>query len=518
MSVLILVILLIAAFFLRAFPRIVLPYGIASDSYFHLNLVKILINHKLRYPKRDERFLLNPLCTYPYLHHLLSAVFGSKGIYLTERFSSAFYDTCNTLIVYVMTSMLCEDLVLPWYCASIATGFYALHPILFKFGDEPRVYNGTSRVLAQTIYFAHCLGLYYYHSGFEIAGIILTLITGALLFNITKFGIQVILFFGIFFSILFPLYLPIVFTSFFLSVILSRGRTWGVLYIHIQHLIFLVKTNLYYRKFSPLTDLKKYLAFVKMELKFIFQFKLREFFNEFFQNQDPIHNLVIGYHSLLVIFTWPWFKEAPFFYIWMLAGICFFLLTKTPYLRFIGKAERYLEFALIPSFIICACWLVKLDLMILLIPYALFCLTGILVNGLGYIKRYRSEHQEFNEINRAFEKFNLEQKPGVIWTLNQHFHKPVFFTHFPILGYFAGTVNQHKSPKKEIDDMMKHYPYPDYDLFRILREYQVKYIITLKANFEKYLHSAQINQVDIEENLEKIGETQTLIFIRNKKI
>lgn len=512
-----LIFILILAFVLRSIPRIILPYGIASDSYFHLYLTKSIIQHRMHCPKKDERFLLNTLCTYPYLHHYFLALFGQKKILTGERYSSQFYDTINTLLVFVLTNLSTSEFFLLNSAGLIPAFIYAISPVFFRFGDEPRVYNGSSRVMAQTIYLLHIAGLLLLQSNSIWTGSIIILITAAMIFNTTKFGIQVLLLFGIFFSVLNYWYGILVVGGFLLSVIISVGRTYKVLEIHIQHLIFLFKSKLYYRKFSPKTDLKKFLSTMNRQVSFLVKFNFRAFLNDFFLNLDPIHNLIVGFHVILLSTLTFSTQKNPVLFYFILGSLFAFLLTKLPRFRFLGKAERYLEFALAPAIILVFNRDWNSPLMIaLLLLYIIFCICGIIIYELDFIKKYRGENDEFIKISEAFKLFNSTNTRGIVWTLNQHFHKPIFFTDFPILGYYAGTINKQKSTQKELDDMMQNYPYPSYDLMRIVEEYNIRYIITLKINLSNYLKLAQITDDFFEKHFEILNETDSLVFVKRK--
>jgi len=509
--------ILLLTFFLRAYPRIILPNAIASDTYFHLYLTKKIIANKLKYPKKDDRFLLNSECNYPFFYHWLLALFGEKKLYVSERHSSAIFDTINNLIVFFFSiSVFHNNQLNEFYCL-IPSLIYCFHPALIKSGDEPRVHNGSSRVLAQTLYLVHIYGLYLFISTNSMYALTFSIFAAAFIFFTTVFGIQVILFFQLILVFVIPYYPLVVLASFLLSLLITWGRSWSILKINFQHSAFLFKSKLYYQKLSLRTDLKIYIKAVLSFLNYLASLKILKLVHNFYFSTSHLHRLLFSFNTFLIIFYWSYFEKYTFLYIWILASIVLFLLTKIPILRFAGKAERYLEFGIVPSFIlISVCISENPKLIFMLIPFTLFGLIGVYKYNKEFIDNYTKENSEFVETKEIFEAFNAKNKAGIIWTLHPFLYRLMFYSKFPILGYFAGTINKKKSSEAELADIMGNYPYPSYDLFTVTNKYKVDYIITKKQYLNQYLETAKINYGELLTHFEVVEENASLIFLKKR--
>lgn len=514
MTIILLIALLLTTFFLRAYPRILLPNAITGDTYFHLYLIKSIALNKGVIPKQDKRFLLNSDCNYPFFYHWLMALFGSNLMYFAERYSSAFFDAVNCFFVFLLANLFFAQFHLSENHALAVALIYALHPILFKTGDEPRVHSGSSRVFVQTLFLAHMTGTYLYLYFDSISGICISVFTGALVFFTAAFGFQVMLFFAPLIAVFFPIYFLIVIAALLMSILITWGRSWRLITTKYHHLVYLYKSKMYYQQLALSTDVKQAVSSFLRLLKLFFTFRIVEFFRTLFLNESPVIRNILGFHALIILFNYHYFWDCKFLYVWMMASMCLFLITKLPGLRIIGKAERYLEYAICPALIVGVLFFSQFSYAIwLLVPYLLFCIIGIYVYNKEYIDNHKGENNDFVAIREMFRKFNDQHKEGIIWTMHPFLYKSMFFTKFPILGYYAGTINYDLAPKQEVHDMLGNYPYPSFDFFDVLNRYQVSYIITTKTYFSNYLQKAKIDENDLGKcNWSKIAESDLMII------
>ncbi|MBK9193312.1 MAG: hypothetical protein IPM77_18480 [Crocinitomicaceae bacterium] len=388
--------ILILTFIVRAYPRFILPHAIASDTFFHLYFAQLIRKNKGICPKTDTRFLLNGECNYPFFYHTLLAAFGNRGLFFAERYSSAFFDVLNNLLVFAIGYNYFLSAGIPVINSLFPVLIYSLLPVLIKTGDEPRVQNGSSRVLAQTLYLLHMYSLFMYMGNTELSYLIISAVSASFIFFTTVFGIQVLLFFGIIISIFYPWYLFIIISAFAMSLILTFGKTWNILKTNFMHSVFLFKSKLYYQKLSPKTDVVNYLRFIKKLIVLFFAGKIKSFLHEFYFNQTPIHFLVTSFHFFLVIFFFFEFEASGLLLIWLICSITLFFLTKIPHLRFIGKAERYFEFGFAPALILSVSLLYRFnDLWPFFTVYLIWCVTGILLYNQEYIKSQKINDVEF---------------------------------------------------------------------------------------------------------------------------
>lgn len=519
MTVIFLISILLLTFFLRAYPRIILPHSVTGDSYFHLYLIRLIIKNKRRSPREDKRYVLNSECNYPYFYHWLMALLGEKRMFFTERYSSSFFDTVNCFLMYLLAQCVFVQHDLSDNYALIVSLLYAVQPILFKTGDEPRIHNGSSRVFVQALFLAHMIGAYWYLNFHSLTGLSLSVISATFIFFTAAFGFQVLLFFTPVIAVFFPFYLFITVLSLLLSIVVTRGRSWELIAAKYSHLIYLYKSKMYYQRLSLWTDVKVFIKSCFGLAKLLFTFQIGSFFRKSYLNHSPIMRNLLGFHMFIILLNVEYYSRFKFLYVWMLTAFLLFLITKLPGLRIIGKAERYLEYAVYPSLILCVLFLSQFSFAVWLIfPYLVFCLIGIYVYNKEYIDGHKIENNDFEATKELFENFNSQNKEGIIWTLHPFLYKPMFFTKFPILGYYAGTINYEKVPKREIEDMLGNYPYPSFDFFKVLSRYEVSYIITAKSYLNHYLKKAGATEKELEEKgLTKIGETALIVIYSTRK-
>jgi hypothetical protein len=513
MIFILLILLLALTFIVRAYPRFVLPKAIASDTYFHLYLANLIRQNRGICPKRDSRFLLNGECNYPFFYHTILAMFGKKGLFFAERFSSAFFDVINNLILFTIGYYYYISVGVPEICALLPVLTYSVLPVLIKTGDEPRVQNGSSRVLAQTLYLLHMCGIFMYTLNPEIHFLILSVITASFIFFTTVFGIQVLLFFGIIISIFFPWYPLIIVSAFAVSLVSTLGRSWSILKTNFMHSVFLFKSKLYFQKLSPKTDVLNYLRFVKKLFILLFTGKFKSFLHELYFNQTPIHFLISSFHFFIVVFFFFEFEKNSMLLLWLICSIILFLLTKIPHIRFLGKAERYFEFGFAPALILSFSLLYQFNnLWPLYLIYLTWCITGIWFYNREFITNQKMNDTEFEETEKALKNFNDNYEQGTIWTVHPFLYKYMFFTKFPILGYFAGTINKKISSEAEIADMTGNYPYPSFHLKDVIETYQIKYIVTNPQYFKNYLTTGNIDLKLIPEMILEIENPSVVVY------
>ena len=69
----------LAAFAVRAVPRLTRPHALDSDSYFHLCCARAIRENRLRLPARLPGVVLGHEYTYPFLYHWLLAALPERA-------------------------------------------------------------------------------------------------------------------------------------------------------------------------------------------------------------------------------------------------------------------------------------------------------------------------------------------------------------------------------------------------------------------------------------------------------
>jgi hypothetical protein len=503
----VLTIIFVASFVLRAWPRYILPYGIASDTYFHLYYSKIIRRNNFRIPNTDSRFLLRQEVDYPFFYHWILAFFNDRLRWIAERFISPLFDACASLVVY----FICKQLKLDNSISFLVCFIFVVSPALFKNSDEPRVFSGSTRVLAQLLFFVFILGFLLIKNDNQI-GYLICLISGAVLFITTKFGIQTYVFFSLLMGIYdyhFWLFVP---ASFLMSVIISFGRSFRIFKLHFMHSRFLYRSKLFYQALHPKQDLVDFLKGIYQPFYFLFRGEFKLALDSVLNSKSIIIRNFVVFHAYFVLLL-PAFINDKFLFIWLLSAIIIFLLTKIPQLRFLGKPERYLEFSLPAALIGMALFLNEFSSVIVLF-YLLISLFFSVFYCLEFISSYRKINEDFKSDSIFLSDFYLNNKPGAVWTMHPFMYKPMYFGDFPILSYFAGTINSETQTTEEKQYIMGNYPYPDFNFFEILKRYKVDYLVTEKKYFFHYLNYAKIDYSEVLRYSSNISENDNYIAIK----
>lgn len=503
------IILFILCFIVRAWPRILLPHAIASDGFFHLYYSHLIRKNKFRVPAIDERFLLNKNVDYPYFYHWLMSFPGTNARLFLERFVSAICDSLSCIILYLITNYVLKNEEV----SLIVCILFIVAPSLFKNSDEPRVYHGSTRVFAQLLYFVFMFGWILSMNG-NFIGIVISIFSGSLIYITTKFGIQTLLFFGIIISVFYPFHFLLIIVAFVLSIVLTQARSLKTLKLHFLHSRFLFKSNLFFQAFNFKRDISELYYALIAPLKALGEMNISKLLKTLFSPESSILKNFIAFHPYLILVNYKLAVSNPAFYVWACAGVMVFLLTKIPKLRFLGKPERYLEFSLPPVLILFYIGFLSLFPTYLLVFYLLMSLIFSFYYSTEFIQHNKAFNNSFLSDKIFFEKFNSVAEKGIIWTLHPFMYKPMYFTNFPILGYFGGTIDSQKQTAEEKKDIIDNYPFPSKELFSVVAKYGISYLITEKKYFFQYLKYSDIPYSDVLSRSSMIMENENYIIVK----
>jgi len=473
----------------RYIVRYKMPYAITIDTYFHLAYAKWL-NKKNPGKNKFKEIILNHENTYPYLYHKLLSFFKNK-LLLIERISSPFLDALNSCLVIFLTLSLNSD-YLNLNTAFLAGLTYAFTPALFSLGWGPRAFNGTARILGQTIYLAQWILLINYVQSNEIYYLILALIFASLLFITSKFAVQAYLFLGIGVIIYDYRYIFFLITSFLLGIILTKGTSYMVLLGQVKHSKFykIINKKFRWEKANANTKLITYLRKFRYHFQNLFKKEIR--FNAFFSwffiyERFFIHSVVVNFPILFVLIFYFDFTSVTNFNLLLMAlvlnGIFLFFIINIPLFKFLGEAERYLEFIL-PFIVILAVIYVPTYILIIYVLMGIALLT-IVYND--YFTRNRFLEEQFKETNYLFEEVQKES-PSVIW--------PIGYSHWISLYQLVNSkwkiltfgVNLDKEliPLDEYKLIYENYIFPSIHYGKIINDYNVEYIVGSKEELNQY--------------------------------
>ena len=417
--------ILVLTFVMRVIPRVGLKYGFGGDTFFHLYMGEMIRMNNHKIPDKIPGVVLEHNYTYPYFYHWLLSFFQKEGRLAAEKMNGPFLDSVNTLIVYLFSqwAVLNFNITAPWYFSLLVALLFSLSPALLTVSGGPRAYSGSPRILGQTLYLLHITTYFYYSVTGNVVILCLSIICGSFILISSKFGVQVLLFFGIFFCLFYSsFYLLVVCISVIISGIFTRGRVFKVIEGHFRHseyyLIFLKSVGQAIGLKKDVMDLKIYLARFLGNIKNLFKGKVIVFAKWMLSERYFLHFTIIAFPQLVFLgFCYDKFDIdnvlIGFLFLWIGASVVWFVLTSIGYLRFLGEGERYLEFSLAGSTFLPVLYLTTNNLQEWLVFYGIYCLVIYLLNVFVFRERFFIQSKDYHEDDALFEKLNIMEK-GVI--------------------------------------------------------------------------------------------------------
>ena len=352
---------------LRLLPSLRSPQ-IGTDAGYHL-LVRRETRRQRRTPRRIAALALDERQTYPALFHLLLAALPLSWLRRIPALPSTVLDIFLALVAGYLAA---ETALLagadPQRAALIAAVLVACSPALLAPGIGPRAYEITPRPLGELLFAAGTAAAGMFHVTSQSAWAAASVLSFALALLGSKFTAQVIAFVLPIIAITVGDWrvIAIAAAAFPLALALSGGSYWWVLTGQIAHL------RLYGRRLqeehpalehrrqgelwrtvrravdSRLADgAANRDAAMAFDASPVVQFAFRHLT----QSLAPVialgsvagQSLITGSPSLVWL------------YAWLFAPIVPFLVTTRPRFLFLGEAERYLEYAVVPAAVVTAC-------------------------------------------------------------------------------------------------------------------------------------------------------------------
>ena len=500
--------------FFRAFPRILCPNAIASDTAFHLHMAEEIRKNNFRIPRTHSRFFFKNRFDYPYLYHFLLALFPSVYRDYAERFSSVFFDAVLFWLIYYFTLLMFPgtgDSI-----ASYACLIFTFHPALLKFGNGPRIHYGSPRILGQIFYALHIIFVWLFFEQESIFACFLSILCVSFIILSSKFSFQVLILLTPAISIIaYSNYFLIPIFGILLSFLVTRGDSYLIISGSLKHSVYYF-SNLQKNFIWPYHT--SILAYVKNISKYIHNIscETKKFIFYIYTNRNPINVLVFFYPELSV-FSFSFLclnNNIPDLQVSILVGavICLFL-TEAKQFMFLGDGERYVQYALpllLPSV---ANFFSHSPLIIFI-----FCLYGLCFYAIGLILFYKSAYSHFI---LSFENKNLfshinSLPTGNILTIGPYQWIALYYTkHTLIIGGL--NLDKSKLSREDFDLIYKNMPYPSEKLCSIISRFSVDYILTDKEHYNKYIKSFFNTEIDFLKHIEKKLETNQLLFFFIKK-
>ena len=467
---------LLVTFLSRWWPRLICPDACGDDTYYHFFRAESIRQHQFKLPKRHPRFVLHGHYKYPPGYHYLLALFSNKWREHFEPFSSAISDTL--LIAIFIWAAVQQLQPLGWINLDLfllSTSFSLSPALTAGMGTGPRAYQGTPRTVGELLASAMWISYWqYWHSGSWL-WMMIALFSAALLLNTSKFGGQVLLFSALVMAFILDSATLLIFPFFCAigAVILSKGNYYNILLNQVRHL------RLYATKIvntHPMLIARQRWKLPKTP-RDIYQFLMYE---------NPYGALITKFLVLLIaVFIIFWnhtisTPEGQFLSAWLISAFVIFLVVSTPKFLFIGAAERYLEYALIPAFLL-------LGTIFSDSQYLSFALWGLVIlHTLSYffqaaifIKRFHTPSATKERLE-LFDKLN-EQADGIVLSLMGTAPWEIVYRTKHMIC-FSESLSMTQT---EYDEFFKVYPIPNVNLQYYVEKYGVNLIPASKRVLEE---------------------------------
>jgi len=485
-----LTILVLIALLTRSLPRFICPGARGKDAYYHLLAAKRIRSNGMRIPTTLKEFVLPGIYDYPPLLHYLWALFPSRWHLTVERWSSAFIDAVHAIVVYVFSYYLFNlvpSLHDPSFVAFNSALIFIMSPALLTIGTGPRAYQGTPRTLGELLFsLTLCFSLIGYLNGTSIP-FFLAVLFGAFLCLTSKFAVQAMVFFYFIFALVtLQVYWIILLVSIFMAaLIISRGHYAKVAVGHIEHSRYYL--HAISKRFYLLTQRNSWNE-LKKATRTIFKNPFKAAKSLFFYHSWT--HLLVNHPLLFAIIYISITSSlavghpiAFFLLLWIAAGLVAFILTSMKPFLFLGEAERYLEYALLPQVLYLGISnnLNSTPYMVLGYFVALYLFFSV-----GFIYGYRNKEKmlpKFGELVDFMCGADTIHRVLPIYlndAVQMAYESEKAIAHFP-----ANFRKKFMPYEKFFDFYQKIYPFPNENLKKLMIEYDLDTLYYSSGDLER---------------------------------
>lgn len=398
-----------------------------SDAGYHLLLRREIRRNQMRMPYRIKALALDEQQTYPWFYHWLLAFIPQQWLEKISALPSAIIDTLYALLAFGLAAKLAplaHPGLEPATTGLLAGLLFGTSPALLAVGVGPRAYDITARPLGELLFSLSLVAAMFYLLNGSVWWAVVSVLSSAFLLLSSKFAAQVLVFCVPIIAFITTqwrllLLLP---AALLVALLLSRGRYWLLLKGQIVHLQ-LYRTRMQYdhpavigrNNWSKLWQASK----AVMASAFRDTGAIKELQSLIDKNTYLLfasrNMLWIGCVSLALLGVFPAWAEAGQSWeewLWALSvsPIFPFFLTSLKGWRFLGEAERYPEYGVLPVSVLASIgwWSVSRHLAIgLLLVY-----SGLTFFVLAYqlLRRRRAMNRSHaNKINQLVDY--LDQIP-----------------------------------------------------------------------------------------------------------
>lgn len=385
-------IVLVSVFVSRGIFRWLEPQNTDRDGYAHFTLISDIRDANHRIPRRPSGIVTEGSYRYPFLMHWLLSFLPQPSVHTLDRYFSPIMDL---LFAGMFVALIPAGLLSPAQTGLALLVFLATPEFM-----RPDLSHGIGISARKPGLLVTTLSLLSFSMWIETrSGVLLVgaILFGALIYLTSKFSLQAFVAASLALSIGGkPTALGVAVAAFMAAVVLSAGQYGYVLAGHVRHAVEYA-LELQYTHLPPVTtpdevfkDLQEAGSFVDVA-RII---HLTPWLNALVNN--PFVFAVAGTYGLLYTTGAPLPIPGGFHY-WIAGTFTAFALTSIPPFRFLGQAERYLEYGFLPSIVLVAHAWTVFGMIYLLGIVALVVAGAAVIAGyvwLFYLPRVRKSDDE----------------------------------------------------------------------------------------------------------------------------
>lgn len=327
----------------------------ASDTYIHLWTIK-----KCKYNKVGGHTAFNSIipgaCPYSSLLHWIYSFFPQERYVLVGYIGNILFDVIAVVLVYFLTWGILENTLKDSVdfgvsISFVAAAIYSCTPILLPI--TARLKSIGARTFGNLVFIAYLIGLWFYFQSHDYLYLFLFALLTFVALMSSQFAVQVIILLpvpvGVFYGEYLPLIIPPITLCFLYFVDIFGSR--AVLIDKVNFYIWYFKWQSKVQQISSRNLLKDLILF---PVYLIFK---RNKIEQVVLLDSTVIILLYSVPQFFALVYFAWLGNShpsgmtdivEFFKIVTLSGCVLFVLTSLKKLLFLGQAERYFEYTLIP--------------------------------------------------------------------------------------------------------------------------------------------------------------------------
>jgi len=484
-------------FLVRSLFRLLVG-GWGSDVYSHLYFVDEIRKNRHRIPLKLSKTLTSGFFSYPFLVHWILSFIRRDWVKGIEPFFGAITDTVHNSFLFLSCAIILSGTRNGLEVAFLASMIFCFYPMLIK--DKARTFALSPRVFGSMVFSVSTLLLFQFYWTGNYLFLVISIMIAPVIILSSKFAFQVMIFFFTILALFLKsawFLLPI-FVGVLLAFVLTKNLYFRVLKAHIRFLIFWKReiVNRYPIILEHMSLSKMLVALRKLK------YQPRECLRIIYAN--PVVNAV-AHNPFLVMWVLLFFVgqnydyQFPGFTFWILSGLLIFSAFSFKFLAFLGEAERYLEYIVLPLSILSAIAMVNFGLFFFGL---IFFTSGLLIilieyrSSLHIARRfgYRKFEEVIDYLNTVVDVKNILVIPT--------FYTPqvAYSTHHKVVIFSDNLGSTEENEKEFLLVFPKLFDYPNENLKILVHKFDLDFIVARKRmDYNSYDFSKFITRFENEE-------------------